>query len=57
MASIREGKHGIEVKTYDKLRALELLGQHLGMFEARSEEGDDGDVEVTMSPRVKEYAK
>lgn len=57
VASIREGKHGIEVKTYDKLRALELLGQHLGMFEAKSDDADDSDVEVVMSQRVKEYAK
>ena len=37
VACIKEGKHGIEVRTYDKLRALELLGQHLGMFEGKSE--------------------
>lgn len=33
IAGIKEGKHGIEVSSYDKLRALELLGKHLGMFD------------------------
>ena len=32
IASIKEGKFGIEVKGYDKIKALELLGQHLGLF-------------------------
>jgi phage terminase small subunit len=32
IASIKEGKHGIELKLYDKLRALEQIGRHLGMF-------------------------
>lgn len=32
IASIKEGKHGIELKLYDKIRALELIGRHLGMY-------------------------
>lgn len=36
IASIKEGKFGIEVKTYDKVQALELLGKHLGLFDSRS---------------------
>ncbi|WP_010245857.1 terminase small subunit [Acetivibrio cellulolyticus] len=32
IAGIKQGKHGIEVNTCDKIRALELLGRHLGMF-------------------------
>ena len=32
LAEIRDGRHGIEIKTYDKLKALELLGRHLGMW-------------------------
>lgn len=35
IAGIKEGKFGIEVSSYDKLRALELLGKHLGMFEGK----------------------
>lgn len=32
IAGIKEGKYGIEVSSHDKVRALELLGKHLGMF-------------------------
>lgn len=32
IGSIKEGKHGIEVKMHDKVKALELLGKHLGAF-------------------------
>ena len=34
IASIKQGANGTEVKTYDKIRALELIGKHLGMFQA-----------------------
>lgn len=33
ISSIKQGANGIEVKLYDKLKALELLGKHLGIFE------------------------
>jgi len=32
IAGIEETKFGIKVSTYDKVRALELIGKHLGMF-------------------------
>lgn len=32
LAVIKKGRDGFEVKPYDKIRALELLGKHLGMF-------------------------
>lgn len=32
VAGIKESQNGIEVKSYDKLRALELIGKHIGMF-------------------------
>ena len=32
IAGIKEGKNGIEVSTCDKVKALELLGRHLGLF-------------------------
>ena len=35
IAAIKAGANGTEVKTYDKLRALELIGKHLGMFSER----------------------
>lgn len=37
LAVIKEGKNGLEVKPYDKVRALELLGKHLGMWQERVE--------------------
>jgi phage terminase small subunit len=32
ISAIKETKHGISVESYDKVKALELLGKHLGMF-------------------------
>ena len=37
IASIKEGKYGIEVASCDKVKALELLGRHLGMFKDKVE--------------------
>jgi len=34
---IKEGKFGIEVGSCDKVKALELLGRHLGMFKEKIE--------------------
>lgn len=48
VASVKKGKNGIEVKTYDKLKALELLGRHLGMFNKKP---DDEDIEDMDGPR------
>ena len=35
LAGIKQGSNGIEIKLYDKHRALELMGKHLGLFENR----------------------
>ncbi|MBI4858489.1 MAG: terminase small subunit [Acetobacterium woodii] len=32
IAGIKETQSGTEIKLYDKLKALELIGRHLGMF-------------------------
>ena len=40
IASIERTTGGLKVKFYDKLRALELLGKHMGMFEGKSDPGD-----------------
>jgi phage terminase small subunit len=59
IASIKEGKFGIEIKSYDKIRALELLGQHLGMF-SRNESNTPGQDQLEddpLSKSLKEYAK
>ena len=39
ISHIKEGKFGIEVGSYDKIRALELLGKHLGLFETKGGAG------------------
>lgn len=43
IACIKEGKYGIEVTRYDKLRALEMLGRHLGFFDPKPEDEEDPD--------------
>lgn len=45
LAVIKKGRDGFEIKTYDKLRALEKLGEHLGMFSTK-EENAVGDVTI-----------
>ena len=37
IAGIKQGTNGIEVKLCDKLKALELLGRHIGMFSDKLE--------------------
>lgn len=37
ISGIKMGKNGIEIATCDKVRALELLGRHLGMFKGKVE--------------------
>lgn len=37
IASIKQGANGIEVKLHDKVRALENIGRHLGMFKDKLE--------------------
>lgn len=37
IAGIKEGQNGIEVKMNDKVKALELLGRHLGMWNDKQE--------------------
>lgn len=36
VASIKEGQYGTEVKVHDKVKALELLAKHLGMFDSKN---------------------
>lgn len=50
IAVIKKGRDGYEVKPYDKLKALELLGKHLGMWDKKEEDADseqnDGFIEA-----------
>lgn len=59
IAGIKEGKFGIEVKSHDKIRALELLGQHLGMFSGKDSNspGQDEVEDDPLSKSLMEYAK
>lgn len=38
ISGIKEGKFGTEVSSYDKVKALELLGKHLGLWEKAASE-------------------
>ena len=42
IAGVKNGKFGTEIKTNDKVRALELLGKHLGLFDSGSLQPDEG---------------
>jgi phage terminase small subunit len=46
ISGIKETKFGIEVDTYDKMKALELLGKHLGIFTDKVEHS--GDIGITI---------
>lgn len=37
LAVIKKGRDGFEIKPYDKLKILELLGRHLGMWDKKTE--------------------
>lgn len=37
LSVIKRGRDGFEIKPYDKLKVLELLGRHLGMWDKKTE--------------------
>lgn len=43
IAGIEEGKYGTKVTSYDKVKALELLGKHLGLFDGSGAPADPPD--------------
>ena len=46
IASIERSAGGLKVKFYDKLKALELLGKYLGLFETRAAWADGQDTNL-----------
>lgn len=54
IASVRRGRNGVEVRMHDKLRALELLGRHLGMFDGESQ---DNSISITLSEDMEDWAQ
>ena len=53
VASIKQTNSGIEIKTADKVKALELLGKHLGMFKEVMEVNQDKPFEVNINIKKK----
>ena len=49
ISGIKEGREGVEVKMYDRLRALELLGRHLGMFDERRDREAQEPITITFA--------
>lgn len=49
LAVIKKGRDGLEVKPCDKVRALELLGKHLGMFTDKIEANVNDSVKSELS--------
>ena len=41
MPPLEEGQYGTEVKLHDKVKALELLGKHLGVFDSGNGPGSE----------------
>lgn len=46
ISGIKEGKFGTEVLSYDKVKALELLGKHLGLFDKKDDENVEEPVRI-----------
>lgn len=57
VSGIKEGKFGIEVSTYDKVRALELLGKYFGLFEAKKQGAPRDAEEDPLTASLKEWMK
>lgn len=57
LAGIRQSACGVEVKLYDKLKALELLMRHMGLLRNKTEERDKVEITVELADQIKEWGK
>ena len=57
LAGIKQSTSGIEVKLYDKLKALELLMRHMGMLREKTETSGKVEVTVELAGELKEWGK
>ena len=48
ISSIKQGANGIEIKVHDKVRALENIGRHLGMFKDKIEISGSNEIKVQL---------
>ena len=57
LVGVEETKFGIKVTTCDKLKALEMLGRHLGMFTDKQEISADTTLRVEMDKGLEEMGE
>lgn len=57
ISGIKETKFGIAVESYDKTRALELLGKHLNIFTEKVEHTGDQTITVQLEGDLKDWAE
>lgn len=56
VAAVEKGPGGIKVKLYDKLKALELLGKAVGLFDGSAQEQqENGLLEAILAATSAEY--
>ena len=51
LAVIKKGRDGFEIKPYDKIKALELIGRHLGMWDKKTEK--DNEEQIARIEKIK----
>jgi phage terminase small subunit len=56
LAGVRQRVCGVEVKLYDKLKAIELLMRHLGLLNNKADE-EEKVIRVEIAEEIKEWAK
>lgn len=57
VAGYKKTNAGFAIETYDKVKALELLGKYLGMFKDKVEHSGETTITVKMDKETEELAK